>query len=166
VRGLLKRGHESVIEHASATFWIRTDRGVTHELVRHRLASYSQESTRYCNYCGHGIEVIVPPGLSQKAHRAWRQSMEVAEQAYNAMIDDGMPPQLARSVLPNSLKTEIVTTMNFREWRHFLNLRLVGTTGKPHPQIQQIAGMVAAELCSRVPVIFDAYEEGSAWWGR
>lgn len=160
---ILDYGHESVIEHANATIKFVTDRGVTHELVRHRLASYSQESTRYCNYGKdkHGNEITVieplfpdtPQGKAQRV--CWRRAVQSAENEYMAMLAAGASPQIARSVLPNSLKTEIVTTFNFREWRHFLRLRM----GKrAHPQIRQIAYMAWLLLMDVAPSIFNHEE--------
>ncbi|PWJ10257.1 FAD-dependent thymidylate synthase [Ruminococcus flavefaciens] len=145
IKGILSRGHESVIEHVSITVRVVCDRGVTHEIVRHRIASYSQESTRYCNYTSDKfskeITVIRPifwnKGSSQ--FNAWQKGMEECEKAYFSLINAGASPQEARSVLPNSLKTEIFITMNFREWRHFFSLRC---SKAAHPQMQQIANMI------------------------
>jgi thymidylate synthase (FAD) len=147
IRMILARGHESVIEHASAGFLIVTDRGVTHEIVRHRLASYSQCSTRYCNYSkeqfGGEIAVIEPPDLEADAMAYWHDVMRTCESQYLNMTKEGCKPEIARSVLPNSLKSEIGMTANFREWRHFLRLR---TSPKAHPQMREIAEMIRAEL--------------------
>ncbi len=124
---ILKSGHESVIEHEKVTVRVICDRGVTHEIVRHRLASYSQESTRYCNYKARGIRVIEPLFFlgegNKERYRVWYEAMEACEKAYNALISLGARPEEARTVLPNSLKTEIVITYNLREWRHFFKLR-------------------------------------------
>lgn len=157
VAGILRRGHESVIEHYSLTVRIVCDRGVTHEIVRHRLASYSQESTRYCNYTGdkfgNEITVIKPcyweEGSEEFAN--WKRAMLYAEEYYFRLINNGATPQEARSVLPNSLKTEIVMTANLREWRHFLKLR---TSKAAHPQMREIAGMILREFSARYPIIF------------
>jgi thymidylate synthase (FAD) len=154
VRKILARGHESVIEHAVASFRVVTDRGVTHEMVRHRLASYSQESTRYCAYPGE-LTVIEPPNLGD-AYAAWRGGVEAASCAYDTMLARGMPPQIARSVLPNCLKTEIVMTANFREWRHFLRLR---GSAAAHPQIRQIARMIFNQFRELCPVALTGIEE-------
>ena len=163
IKMIMHRGHESVIEHASASFRIICDRGISHEIVRHRLASYSQESTRYCNYGkkkhGGELNIIEPPfadaDASTKRSRRWRQSWEHAveqiESAYLLMVADGCPPQLARSVLPNCLKTEIVMTCNFREWRHFIRLR---ASKAAHPQIRPIAKMIHAILVRQAPTVF------------
>lgn len=153
VKQLMTRGHYSVIEHASATFNIVCDRGVTHEIVRHRLASYSQESTRYCNYArekfGSEIKVIEPPNVD---YAIWESAMKSAEFAYLAMVNQGIKPQMARSVLPTCLKTEIVMTANFREWLHFLTLRCAPAA---HPQMCQIANMIYVTLNFHCPVIFN-----------
>ena len=159
---LLKNGHESVIEHEKITVRVICDRGVTHEIVRHRIASYSQESTRYCNYSdnkfGKEISVIAPcfwnsgSQEDKEKYEVWRKMMEGAEKAYMKIIELGGSPQEARSVLPNSLKTEIVITMNLREWRHFFKLR---TSNAAHPQMQEIAKPLLDEFKKRIPVIFD-----------
>ncbi len=155
VRMIIARGHESVLEHASASFRIITDRGITHEIVRHRIASFSQESTRYCNYgaekFGREITVIRPPDLTPEQEQAWRDSCEAAECAYFRMLDTGASPQMARAVLPTCLKTEIVMTANFREWRHFLRLRL---SSAAHPQIIQIATMIKDALLRECGAVF------------
>ncbi|MDR3121719.1 MAG: FAD-dependent thymidylate synthase [Clostridiales bacterium] len=162
VRGIIKRGHESVIEHASVSFRIVCDRGVTHEIVRHRIASYSQESTRYCNYAGDkfgGELTFIKPCFFDEggaAYRLWHESMSRAETAYLALIGGGASPQEARSVLPNSLKTEIVVTMNLREWRHFIRLR---TAADAHPQVREVAFQILKELRARIPVIFDEFSQ-------
>jgi len=147
-------GHESVIEHASATYNIICDRGISHEIVRHRLVSYTQESTRYCNYSkdkfSNEITVIEPPGLGA-ARIHWHNACIEAETSYFDLLDADCPPQIARSVLPTCLKTELVMTCNFREWRHFIKLR---TDKKAHPKIQEIAGGIRDDLYSRAPVFF------------
>jgi thymidylate synthase (FAD) len=157
VKMIIANGHESVMEHASAGFSIVTDRGVTHEIVRHRLASYSQESTRYCNYgkdqFGREIAVVQPLELESNARRyVWEDAVKAAETAYFDMLQAGASPQIARSVLPNSLKSEIGMTANFREWRHFLRLR---TSPKAHPQMREIAEMIRAELLRLSPICFE-----------
>jgi len=156
IRMILKRGHESVIEHASASFRIVTDRGITHEIVRHRLVSYSQESSRYCNYSkdqfNNEISVVQPSGIdAPHKYHAWHLAMVQAENSYFDLIDRGCPPQVARSVLPTCLKTEIVMTCNFREWMHFLKLR---TNAAAHPDMIIIAKMIQKELVSISPTIF------------
>jgi len=167
VEMLLKRGHESVLEHASASVRIICDRGVSHEIVRHRLASYSQESTRYCDYAGGQVTFVIPPwvdaepGLYYGSPLArgegirpdeWLHAMRDAEESYRALRRTGWKPEQARAVLPNSLKTEIVMTANFREWRHFFNLR---DAPAAHPQMREIAAPLHQEFRSLVPIIFD-----------
>lgn len=154
---VLARGHESVIEHAAAGFRIVCDRGISHEIVRHRLCSYSQESTRYCTYgSDEGISVIAPPDLRGHAADVWREACRAAEQAYHELLRIGQPAQIARSVLPTCLKTELVMTCNFREWRHFLRLRW---SPKAHPQMQEIARMIYKELVALAPACFHEFEE-------
>lgn len=165
VRMILARGHESVIEHASATVRFVCDRGVTHELVRHRVASYSQESTRYANYSkdrfGSEITVIRPlfwvPG--SEAYARWELAMADAEAAYMDLVEAGARPEQARSVLPNSLKTEIVMTANLREWRHVFRLRCAGPA---HPQIREIMLPLLDEFARRMPAVFGDLREAFA----
>jgi len=160
---ILRSGHESVIEHASATVRFVCDRGVTHELVRHRLASYSQESTRYANYAkdkfGNEITVIRPVFWQEGSEEfaRWERAMQAAEAAYLEMVEAGARPEEARSVLPNSLKTEIVMTANLREWRHVFRLRCGGPA---HPQIREIMLPLLSEFARRMPAVFaDLAEE-------
>lgn len=160
IKALIRSQHLAMIEHFSISVKMVVDRGVSHEIVRHRVASYAQESTRYCNYAqgkfGSEITVIKPCFFDEGTleYALWKQSCEFAEGTYNDLIRQGRTPQEARSVLPNSLKTEIVVTMNLREWIHFFNLRAVGTTGAPHPQMKEIALMVLAEFSNQLPEIF------------
>ena len=161
VKMILKRGHLSVIEHQSVSVRFICDRGVSHEIVRHRLASYTQESTRYCNYTkgkfGNEITVIEPCFWSQddEKYRVWRQTIEMIEAGYNRLVELGATPQEARSVLPNSLKTEIVVTMNLREWRHFFTMR---TSAAAHPQMREVAIPLLKEFQKQIPIIFDDVE--------
>ena len=162
VERIVKMGHESVIEHAHVTVRFICDRGVTHELVRHRLASYSQESTRYANYAkdrfGREITVIRPMFWAEDApeYALWRQAMEAAESAYLALMDAGAKAQEARSVLPNSLKTEIVMTANLREWRHVFRLRCAGPA---HPQMRQVMLPLLEAFHEHLPILFDDLHE-------
>ena len=155
---ILKSGHESVLEHEKLTVTFICDRGVTHEIVRHRIASYSQESTRYCNYSkdkfGNELTFIRPCFWADDSeeYAVWKQAMEEIEKTYVKLISLGAKPEEARSILPNSLKTEIVCTMNLREWRHFFRLR---TAERAHPQIREISVALLDELKKRIPVIFD-----------
>lgn len=163
VRMLIKRGHESVLEHASITVRFVCDRGVSHEIVRHRIASFSQESTRYCNYSGdrfrNEITFIKPCFLEEGTggYKLWKQAMFVAEKEYFDLLKWGCTPQEARSVLPNSTKTEIIMTANLREWRHFLKLR---TAKAAHPQMRELTVPLLKELQEWIPVIFDDIGEG------
>ena len=158
VKRIISSGHLSVIEHIFLTIKFTIDRGVSHELVRHRLASYSQESTRYANYAknkfGNEITVIKPCfwETSSMEFKQWQQSMEAAEKAYLALVEMGARPEQARSVLPNSLKTEIVMTCNLREMRHILKLRCANAA---HPQIREVMQPLLKDLHGRIPVIFD-----------
>lgn len=167
---LIKNGHEAMIEHSSLSVKFTVDRGVSHELVRHRIASFAQESTRYCNYSkdkfGGACNFIdIEPGmkLDNKMKNMpddaisvimseWINAMEDAEYHYMKMINLGATPQIARSVLPNSTKTEITITANYREWRNFFKLRVPNTA---HPQMREITIPLLNELKSKIPVIFD-----------
>lgn len=165
VMQLVRSGHEAMLEHYGLTVRFVVDRGVSHEIVRHRLASYAQESTRYCSYdkekFGSEITVIRPVGFGEgtERYRIWKEACEAGEKAYFALLNEGVAPEFARDVLPTSLKTEIVVTMNLREWRHFLALRAVGTTGKPHPQIRQVALPLLHELAAWLPEVFSDLDE-------
>lgn len=158
VAGIIKRGHEAVLERQNITVRFVCDRGVSHEIVRHRLASYCQESTRYCNYSkgdfGSEITVIRPCYLleGKPGYDLWRNACQKAETAYFDLLDYGCTPQEARAVLPNSLKTEVIMTANLREWRHFLKLR---TDNAAHPQMRQLARPLLCTMQERVPVVFD-----------
>jgi len=174
VQNIIKRGHESVLEHFSFTVKFVCDRGISHEIVRHRLASYSQESSRYCNYSsgkfGNEITVIEPcfwnPVTRQEIEQetainepyfGWSYVCEVAEDVYFDLIKKGATPQEARNVLPNSLKTELIMTTNLREWRHFFKLR---TSSAAHPQMREIAVPLLKELQTKIPIVFDDIKIG------
>ncbi len=158
VKKILLSGHHSVIEHSHITVKFICDRGVTHELVRHRLASYSQESTRYANYSrdkfGGEITVIKPLFWDEDSpeYITWKNAMLDAESAYMQLINSGAPPEQARSVLPNSLKTEIVVTCNIREWRHIFLLRC---SKAAHPQIREIMIPLLKDFNSFIPILFE-----------
>lgn len=164
VRGLIKRNHTAMIEHFSISVKFICDRGVSHEIVRHRIASFAQESTRYCNYIkedfGTEITVIKPLFFDEGTYGydVWYNACRSAEDAYFDLLNYGCTPEQARSVLPNSLKTEIVVTMNLREWRHFFNLRALGTTGKPHPQMKEIALPLLNHFKTILPEVFEDLE--------
>lgn len=156
VANILKRGHEAVLEHCSFTVKFICDRGVSHEIVRHRLASYCQESTRYCNYGNKGGEItVIRPCFFKEGtenYKYWLEAMYECEHDYLALLKNGATPQEARSVLPNSLKTEVVMTANIREWRHFLKLRC---SPAAHPQMREIALKLLEKVHTLIPVLFD-----------
>jgi thymidylate synthase (FAD) len=158
IASIIKRGHESVLEHSSVTVRFIVDRGVSHELVRHRIASFSQESTRYCNYSkdefGGEIAVIAPYFFDENSpgFASWKAAMQEAEAAYFDLLNIGHTAQEARSVLPNSLKTEVVMTCNLREWRHFFKLRCAKAA---HPQMREVTIPLLKEFTQKIPVIFD-----------
>lgn len=169
VRMVIKRGHLSVIEHPYMTVRFICDRGVTHEIVRHRLCAYSQESTRYCNYKG-GVTFIIPPwiGLEEGEYSVpeirdggslteaqWMNAMLDAELYYINLLRNSWSPQQARSVLPNSLKTEIVMTANLREWMHVFKLR---ASIAAHPQMREVMTPLLEEVKTLIPVIFEGIE--------
>lgn len=149
-----EKKHGAVLEFGNMVVEFVTDRGVTHELVRHRLCSFLQESTRYCNYAhdrfDNQISVICPHGLSKDqkniAFEAWCNSVMQSETAYFQLLEAGETPQIARSVLPTCTKTEIVVKANFREWLHIFDLRVLGKTGKPHPDMVRLMKPLHDEL--------------------
>lgn len=161
VAALIRNGHEAMLEHASVTVKFVVDRGVSHELVRHRIASFAQESTRFCNYSkdkfDSEVTFIIPEYLDygSTAFDIWKEQMKSAEKAYFDMLEFGLSPQEARSVLPNSLKTEVVMTANLREWRHFFRLRAAGVTGTPHPQMLEVTVPLLGNMQNMIPVVFD-----------
>ena len=174
VKSIIDRGHEAVIEHYNITVKLTTDRGITHEVVRHRIASYAQESTRYCNYShdkfGNEISYIdIMKGLSEidpktsklsvaeiaDIYNEWLLACQDAEKHYNRMLELGATPQMARSVLNNSTKTTICITMNLREWRHFFKLR---TPSNAHPQMREIAIMMLDEFKKVLSIFFEDIE--------
>lgn len=157
VANIINRGHEAVLEHASITVKFVVDRGVSHELVRHRIASYCQESTRYCNYSkddfGSEITFVIPYYLiDSSAYKTWENAMMSCEKSYFDLLNFGLTPQEARAVLPNSLKTEVMMTANLREWRTFFKLR---TPEAAHPQMREVTRPLLEELKKLVPVVFD-----------
>lgn len=171
---LIKNGHEAMLEHSNLSVKFIVDRGISHELVRHRIASFAQESTRYCNYAKDkfGSEcnfIDITPGIKldnkMKSMETseialvleeWEKAMEDAERHYMKMLELGATPQIARSVLPNSTKTEITVSANYREWRNFFKLRIPKTA---HPQMREVTIPLLKELKEKIPVIFDDIEE-------
>lgn len=156
-----KRNHESVLEHVSMSVRFICDRGVSHELVRHRLTSVSQESTRYVNYEKRQMEFIIPPWCEVApdsstavnfATEVWVQAMESAEAQYCGLLANGWKPEQARSVLPNALKTEVVMTANMREWKHIFHMR---TSSAAHPQMRELMFPLQEEMRNLLPEIFE-----------
>lgn len=160
VQKIVKNHHEAMLEHASMTVKFIVDRGVSHELVRHRLASFAQESTRYCNYSKDkfdGEVTFIQPLFFEAGsveYMVWKKMCQEAENTYLAMLQMNRTPQEARSVLPNSLKTEVIMTANMREWRHFFRLRAAGETGAPHPQMAEVAVPLLREVQAYLPELF------------
>ena len=170
---LIRTGHEAMIEHSFLSVKFTVDRGVSHELVRHRIASFAQESTRYCNYAKDkfGAEcafIDLEPGimLDNKMKKMsgeeialvmaeWTSAMEDAERHYMRLLELGATPQIARAVLPNSTKTEITVSANYREWRNFFKLRVPADV---HPQMREVTIPLLKELKGMIPVIFDDIE--------
>lgn len=151
---LLRSGHHSVIEHVSASVRIITNRGVSHELVRHRLASYSQESTRYCRYDS-AIEFVTPVWINNWNEECRKEFIDAclkAEQSYKVLLENAATPEQAREVLPNALKTEIVMTANLREWRHCFQLRC---SEMAHPQMRALMRNIRDGFRERVPILFE-----------
>lgn len=161
VKGLVTRKHDAMLEHSTLSVTFIVDRGVSHEMVRHRIMSFAQESTRYCNYAGNkfGNEItVVRPCFFASDTISWDTWEDVcrsAERNYFRLIELGCSPEQARSVLPNSLKTEITMTGNYREWRHFFYLRACNGTGPAHPQIREVAVPLLREVAAKIPVVFD-----------
>ena len=154
IGNIINRGHESVLEHYSITVRFICDRGVSHEIVRHRIASYSQESTRYCNYGKQDEITVIKPLFFDEGTPAWANweaGCKAAETAYMELLAQGRTPQEARSVLPNSLKTEVVMTANLREWRHFFRLRCAKAA---HPQMREVARPLLCQFQAQIPVLF------------
>lgn len=173
VKMLINKGHEAMIEHSSLSVKFIVDRGISHELVRHRIASFAQESTRYCNYSKdkfnneinvidirNGIEIENNKNLDSDTIeliiREWILAMEDAEKHYLRMIELGASPQISRSVLPTSTKTEITITANYREWRNFFKLRVPNSS---HPQMREVTIPLLRELKTLIPTIFEDVEE-------
>jgi thymidylate synthase (FAD) len=158
VKALITRGHEAMLEHSQLSVKFICDRGVTHEMVRHRICSFAQESTRYCNYSGdkfgNELTFIEPFFFKDNPtyYNAWKDACKKCEDTYMYLIAHGVTPQEARSVLPNSLKTEIVVTANYREWRSIFKLRCAKDA---HPQIREVMIPLQKELAEKLPEVFD-----------
>jgi thymidylate synthase (FAD) len=172
IHNLINNGHGSVLEHGVLSVKFICDRGVSHELVRHRIASFSQESTRYCNYAKKGMTFVIPPwtniglgeyisgkatGIYNYNELKWLTAMSFAENFYNELLRDGWTPQQARAVLPNSLKTEVIMTANLREWRAVFNLRCDKAA---HPQMRELMLPLLESMYNLTPdFFFDIYEK-------
>lgn len=155
---VLEHGDWSVVEHASSTVLFRVDRGITHELVRHRLFSFTQESTRFVNgrkSYPEGLEFIYPENAPEGCFANWDLAVEASEKTYLDLLDAGWRPQEARSVLPNSLASTIVVTGNLRNWRHFFLMR---TSKETHPDFRRVTIPLLAEFKNRIPLLFDDIE--------
>lgn len=170
IKKLIKMNHLAMIEHASVSVLFTCDRGVTHEIVRHRVASYAQESTRYVNYSkdkfGNEIGYIdiaggialdtkmkdLPVETIDAIISEWHQACIDAEKHYMKMLELGATPQIARSVLNNSTKSDINVTMNLREWRHFFELRC---DSPAHPQMRELVIPLLKEMSEVIPIVFD-----------
>lgn len=170
IKKLIKMNHLAMIEHASVSVLFTCDRGVTHEIVRHRVASYAQESTRYVNYSkdkfGNEIGYIdiaggialdtkmkdLPVETIDAIISEWHQACIDAEKHYMKMLELGATPQIARSVLNNSTKSDINVTMNLREWRHFFELRC---DTPAHPQMRELVIPLLKEMSEVIPIVFD-----------
>lgn len=157
LRNLISSGHEAMLEFGDIKVRFRCDRGVSHEMVRHRIASYAQESTRYVNYGKRGFEFILPVGIDGSEDAKMRMACRYAAQMYESLVSDGCRPEIARCVLPNATATTVDVKANVREWRNILRLRC----GKrAHPQIRALMVPLLRELQERCPILFDDIEAG------
>jgi thymidylate synthase (FAD) len=157
IKRIIKIGHESVLEHVVISVVIVCDRGVSHELVRHRIASYTQESTRYCDYLKKGELIFIKPCFLKEGtheYKIWEKAMKAAEEFYFDLRKKGLNPEEARAVLPNSLKTEIFVTANLREWRHIFALRCAPVS---HPQMREIMVPLLHVFQKRLSPLFDDF---------
>lgn len=153
---VLGHGDWSVVEHSSSTVIFRIDRGITHELVRHRLFSFTQESTRFVNYSKKiGLQFIKPSLLRQDVEEAWKYAIKQSQFYYNNLLENGVRPQEARSVLPNALASTVAVTGNLRNWRHFLLMR---TSRETHPDFKEVTIPLLKQFQELVPLIFDDIE--------
>lgn len=158
IRSIIKRGHESVLEHHSFTFFVQTDRAIANELVRHRLASYSQRSSRYKKFDEY-VPVIVPKDILESdipyVMLPYERAIHTAVECYEELLDKGVAPEIARSVLPLSTVTILYVTMNIRELRHFFKLRLAKAA---HPEMRELAAMMFLAVKYKYPVFFEDME--------
>jgi len=162
IKMIIKRKHESVLEHVNLSVLFIGSRAFSHQLVRHRIGvAYSQESMRFCNYNkNEELEVICPSSIKyhKEAFKTWKYMMETDYRCYRSMIEEGIKPEDARFVLPNGVKTEVFTTMNIRQWRHVFYDRALN----PHAQweIKELMQDVLKTFYKKYPVLFeDLYKE-------
>jgi thymidylate synthase (FAD) len=157
---------QEFLTHCDVTVRFVVDRGISHEIVRHRPASFAQESTRYCNYSKNDFKTqvtfIVPFYLNHRSAgwNTWKETMETCEKAYFDLLNIGLMPQEARAVLPNSLKTELIMTANCDEWKHFFKLRACNSTGKAHPQMLEVARPLLDDFKKTISHLFDDLNYG------
>lgn len=150
---VIEHGDWSVTEHASVSVDFYVDRGITHELVRHRLFAFTQESTRFVNYQKKMAPSFVkPPGIGIESTQIWQEAVDGCELAYQRLISGGCAPQIARSVFPNALASRIIVTGNLRNWRHVLIMR---TSKETHPQFKQVSIPLLKEFQEKIPLLFD-----------
>lgn len=153
---VLEHGDWSIVEHVNASVDFLVDRGITHEIVRHRLFSFTQESTRFVNYAKKmPPSFIVPLSLDHEQNGVWERTIERIEEAYQFLVAKGVAPQIARSLFPNALASRIVVTGNLRNWRHFFIMR---TTKEAHPQMREVTIPLLSEFKNLIPILFDDIE--------
>lgn len=170
IRNLLKRKHDAMLEHGpNISVKFTANRGFTHEIVRMRLASFAQESTRYVNYSQdkwqNEITVCLPDyivALGEETVHMFMDSWRNSQDAYMALINKGVSPQIARDVLPIGIKADIVVTSNIRHWRHMMNLRAADASGPAHPVMHEIMRPLCTEFKKYIPILFDdiTWKEG------
>jgi thymidylate synthase (FAD) len=149
---VIGHGDWSIVEHASLSVEFVVDRGITHEIVRHRLFSYTQESTRFVNYEKKMPASFIMPDLNEAQRCSWERNIAEAEMSYKEMISQGCKPQIARSVFPNALASKLVMTGNLRSWRHFLVMR---TTVEAHPQMREVTLPLLDAFKRSIPLLYD-----------
>lgn len=152
VRSLIRNGHHAMLEHSFMSVRFVTDIGTSREIIRHRLFSFAEQSTRYVNFNNKGFEFVLPNGLSDRQKSTVQTVCYMNSEAYNILIEQGLKPEMARSVLPLCTATRIVVSGNMREWRHFFDLRC---DKHAHPQIRELATALLDDVKQRVPVLFE-----------
>lgn len=149
---VLGHGDWSVTEHASVTVEMVIDRGISHEIVRHRIGAYTQSSTRFINHTKKPASIIRTPLKTVDAAEVWNAAVEYVEKAYEALIQLGEAPQIARSVLPHTLATRLIVTYNLRSWRHFFLMR---STKEAHPQLREVSIPLLKKFQELIPLLYD-----------